>query len=113
NGENGPDMLDIFVRHCEEISVEHGEIGMVSGFNRAEVVLTNEPLVRGGSQPQHFLARQRLAGVDEIPVQILRGNYCVEVELRVDDGDVASVRVIAEGDTVVEQRPIDGSDVHA
>ena len=56
---------------------------------------------------QHrLLPRQGLTLVDQIAAQVLAGDDRVEVEPRVDDGDVAAVGVVADIDPAVEDRPV-------
>src|SRR5262249_60274234 len=90
----------------EIVPIEDDEVGVVPDLDGAEVVLSDEPLVRDSREPQRLLPRQGLPLIDQIATQILASDDRVEVEPRVDNGDVAAVGVVADVNPAVEDRPV-------
>jgi hypothetical protein len=79
---------------------------VVPDLDGADIVLSDEPLVCDGREPHRLLPRQGLTLVDQIAAQVLASDDRVEVEPRVDDGDVAAVGVVTDIDPAVEDRPV-------
>src|SRR5262245_29997205 len=95
HGQQRPRVFQILVGDGEAVPVEHREVAAVSDLDRSKVVLPDEPLVRGRGEPEHLLTRQRLSAENRLPREVVAGDDGVEVQPRVDDGDVAAVGVVA------------------
>src|SRR6266853_3261711 len=62
--------LEVFIGHGEAVLTEHDQIGVVANFDRADIVLLNEPLVSRSGEPERLLPRERLIPEDRLPGEV-------------------------------------------
>src|SRR5262249_39568424 len=64
DGEDGPDLFDVFIRHREVILVEHGEIRKLAGFDGTNLIFhPKKPTVAERKQTQHLLPGDLLIAI--------------------------------------------------
>ena len=83
--------LEVFIGNREAVSIKHCKVTVVADFNRAKIVLPDEPFVGGCSQPEHLLTHERLIAQDLLSGEISARYDRKDVQPRIDDCDVAAV----------------------
>ena len=74
--------LEVFIGHGEAVLIEHDQVGVVANFDRADIVLLNEPLVSRSGEPERLLPRERLIPEDRLPGEVPARDDRVKVQPR-------------------------------